>query len=241
MFILRIAIIDDDPTFANYLNNHLETLCKNKQIAYNINIVEPQDALEFHDSLVNYDLIFLDIEMPNISGIELSAKINKLKGSNETPFIIFVSGKDNLVFDALSTFPYSFVRKSHMDDAERCLYSVYNKLTESHPYRIKVGREIKTLEVRDIIYLEKQNNYTAFFTAHEVYYERCSISNKYQDLKPLGFLRPSIGHLVNAAHITKITGSFVSLSCDKELPIGRKYKTEFKSEFNNWLIENNHL
>ncbi len=234
---MNFAIIDDDKAFAKGLQSCINDFCSKEEIVCSVNIPQAETLLLSDETILRYDVIFLDIEMPEISGIDLADRINSLRGANEAPYIIFVSGRDNLVFDALSKFPYSFIRKSHLEDINICINNIWQRLNSAHTYSIKTGRDIKTLEIKNIIYLEKQGNYTAFFTSAGVFLERSSIDEKHRDLRELGFLRPHIGFLVNAAHITDFSGNSLKLSCGKEVSISRNYKQSIKVDFNEWLVK----
>ena len=234
---LNFAIIDDDKVFAQSLYEHITDFCSSETIDCYVTVLEPRQIFTSDTELLDYDVIFLDIEMPQIGGIELAEKINQLKGSKDTPYIVFVTALDNLVFEALQTFPYSFIRKSHISEIDTCIHNLYTKLSSTPTYKIKSGRDIKTLEIKNIIYLEKQGNYTAFFTDSEVFLERSVIDDKQKDLQEYGFLRPHIGYLVNAAHVTDFTGSNLTLSCGKEVSVSRNYKQSFKADFNEWLVK----
>lgn len=234
---MNFAIIDDDKTFAKGLQRYINEFCNKKEIISSVNITHAETLLLSDEAILRYDVILLDIEMPEISGIDLADRINSVKGANEAPYIIFVSGRDNLVFDALSKFPYSFIRKSHLEDLDICISNIWQKLSFYPTYSIKTGRDIKTFEIKNIIYLEKQGNYTAFITSAGIFSERSSIDEKYRDLRELGFLRPHIGFLVNAAHITDFSGNSLTLSCGKEITISRNYKQSIKSDFNEWLVK----
>ena len=234
---MKIAIIDDDLVFAKNLNRYIAGICREKNAIFSVKVVPPDEAFEAVARLLDYDVIFLDIEMPRTSGIELVENINSLRGTSSSPYIIFVTAKDNLVFDALKQFPYSFIRKSHLEEIEPCLLSLFTKFFHTPTYSIKVGRDIKNLEIKSIIYLEKQGNYTAFFTDGGVFQERSVIDEKQRDLKEYGFIRPNIGHLVNAAHITDFSGTALKLSCGKEVSVSRNYKQSLKADFNEWLVK----
>lgn len=235
---MNFAIIDDDKAFAQKLSEHISEICNSETEDHcSVTILNPQQILASNTKLHIYDVIFLDIEMPRIGGIELADKINQIKGPKNTPYIVFVSSRESLVFEALQTFPYSFIRKSHLEEIRSCIHNLYKKLYISPTYKIKSGRDILTLEIKNIICLEKQGNYTAFITNHGTFYERSKIANKYKDLQEYDFLRPHIGYLVNAAHITDFTGAKLTLSCGKEVVISRSYKQSFKADFNKWLVK----
>lgn len=236
-FVLNFAIVDDDKVFSQNLQKYITDFCKKEGINSSVSITDPESLFLGEGAPFIYDLILLDIEMPEINGIELAHKLNSIKPVDGTPYIVFVTAQDNLVFDALQTFPYSFVRKSNIQEIENCIRNLDAKLRSTPTYAIKAGREIKITEIKNIIYLEKQGNYTAFVTVAGTFQERSSIEEKHKELKDFGFIRPHIGALVNAAHITEFTSSTITLSNKKKVSISRNYKHLVKEEFNEWLVK----
>lgn len=234
---MNFAIVDDDKIFAKSLQGYISALCEKEGINSSISITDPESLFLGEGAPFIYDIILLDIEMPEIDGIELADKLNSIKPIDGTPYIIFVTARDNLVFDAMQKFPYYFVRKSHLHEIDNCIRNLYAKLRSTPTYTIKTGRDIKIAEVKNIIYLEKRGNYTAFITTAGTFQERSSIDEKQSELCEYGFVRPHIGCLVNAAHITDFTGTSLKLSCDKEISVSRNYKQSVKADFNEWLVK----
>ena len=234
---LRIAVIDDDVLFANEFAKDVEAIGNSNEIQLSVNVFDMPQLLNFRNSCLEYDLIFLDIEMPLINGVELAKQIGELKKNAATPYIVFVTAKDNLVFEALGTFPYHFIRKSHMDDLEECIVRVSKMLQKSLTYPVKSGREIKSVDISGIIYLEKQGNYITYHTVDGTLQERGAIDEKQAVFKPFGFLRPNQSVLVNAAHITAFTTKNLRLSNDVEIDVSRSYSKTLKTEFNEWMVK----
>lgn len=236
-FVLNFAIVDDDKVFSQNLQEYITSFCKREGISASVSITDPESLFLGERAPFIYDVVFLDIDMPQLSGIELAHKLNSIKPVDGTPYIIFVTGQDNMVFEALQTFPYSFVRKSHLAEIESCIKNLEVRLHSNPTYAIKTGRDIKITEIKNIIYLEKQGNYTAFVTTNGTFQERSSIDEKFIELKNSGFIRPHIGSLVNAAHITDFSGSSLTLSNGQEIAISRSYKRSAKEDFNEWLVK----
>ena len=105
--MLKIVICDDENLFLNEYKVIIEKICTERLIECTIDTLN--SGYSAIDNYNKYDLIFLDIDMPYLDGIATAEQINKLKGNLDIPYIIFVTSKDNLVFDALKQFPYSFI------------------------------------------------------------------------------------------------------------------------------------
>lgn len=125
--MLKIAIVDDEIAFVERIERIITETCK--QLNLNFSIDKYSNGFDILDNYKKYHLIFLDIEMPSINGIETAQKLNDLKGSSEIPFLVFVSSHDELVFEALKSFPYSFIRKSDINDND-CVSKLIIKITK---------------------------------------------------------------------------------------------------------------
>lgn len=232
---MRFAIIDDDINFAELLQNKITLLCNKNNYEVKIKCFSEAEPVLEEDQFIKYDIIFLDIEMPEVNGIDVAEKINRLRGNSDIPYIIFVTSKDNMVFEALKVLPYSFVRKSQLEDIEVCVNSLCKRLNLSPTYSIKDGRGIRSIEIKNIIRIEKQRNYTIFHTKGGIYTERSSIDEKHKDLSQYHFLRPHIGYLINAEHIVEYKKDDVRMSDNSIIAISRTYKKSFKEELHKWM------
>ncbi len=234
---MKIAIIDDEPLFLEEIEKRITKVCNQFEVELKIECYDSPMLIIDEDDFSAFDIVLLDIDMPNVNGIEIAKQINRTRHSEMLPYIIFVSAMDNLVFDALKQFPYSFVRKTHLEELDKCVLNIYKKLKNSPVYAVKIGRTTKLVELEKTIYLEKQGNYVYFYTTEGVLQERSLIDDKYRDLAQYGFVRPHVGAIVNAKYITDINSNFLRLANGKEMSISRTYKKEIKAKFQEWLVK----
>ncbi len=234
--MLHIAICDDDEKFIKIFQNAIIENCMKHSIDYDIDTYN--DGLSLVESYNKYNLIFLDIDMPMIDGIETCKRINKLKHPATTPFIVFVTSKDNLVFDALKEFPFAFIRKYELrDDICKCILKANSYfLDKACEYFIKDGRKITVINLDEVIMLEKYKNYTAFHTINNIYKERSNINDKEADLKDKGFIRISIGCIVNARYIQLFDSERIYLKNKRTLLVSRKYRESARKLYYDWLV-----
>lgn len=232
---MRFAIVDDDLIFADNFKKYITILCDKSNYSVDIKCFKQAEPILEEDQFVKYDIIFLDIEMPEINGIDVAERINKLRGRNAVPYIVFVTSKENMVFEALKKLPYSFVRKSHLEDIDICLTGLCERLILSPTYSIKDGRGVRAIEINNIIRIEKQRNYSIFHTKNGIYTERSSIDEKHKDLAQYHFLRPHIGALINAEHILEYKKDDIKMSDNSIITISRTYKKSFKEELHKWM------
>lgn len=235
--MLKIVICDDENLFLNEYKVIIEKICTERLIECTIDTLN--SGYSAIDNYNKYDLIFLDIDMPYLDGIATAEQINKLKGNLDIPYIIFVTSKDNLVFDALKQFPYSFIKKNHFnEDIENCILSINNKLADKAiKYPIKTGRNTIFLNPDNIMYIEKDKNYVVFHTKYDEYKERSNIDEKLKDLESNNFIRTHVGYLVNLTYIEEITNTEVTLLDGTKIPVSKSYKQSVKDIYFDWMVK----
>lgn len=236
---MNIAIIDDERVFVERLKNDIAKICTNNAMIYSIDTFNTAENIALIYN--NYNLIFLDIDMPNIDGITALNIINKSSGRKEAPYVAFVTSKENLVFKALKEFPYTFIRKTDLDNMlEACLCNIYEKLNQKKmTYSIRDGRKIINVYIKDIIYIEKIKNYVWFHTLYGNYKERSTIEEKFMDLSSQNFVRTHIGFLVNLKYVFEISPKCVALDNGENVPISPKYYNYVHDKYYESLVIEN--
>lgn len=236
---MNIAIIDDNITFIDTLIAEISQLGYEMEIKPDISIIKEGHILI--NEAKEFDVIFLDIEMPDIDGIEIAKQINQNKGEDESPFIVFVSNKDNMVFTALKQFPFSFIRKSDLkSELGNCLYKIHKKLEkQKEQYTVKNGRNSVSLYTKEIIYIEKDKNYVVFKTADNEYRERSKIDDKLKELSHSDFAKPHVGYIVNFKHVVEMTTTEFVLSDGVKIPISKTYRKEVREKYFKWMVKQN--
>lgn len=234
---MNVLLVDDEKTFLTLLKKKIFDFCRKHDISVNVTTTTDPYLLLEDERHKHTDIILLDIDMPNISGIEIASRINSMKGTSDRPYIIFVTNRDGLVFEALKKQPYSFVRKSHLDDIKACLLNIYTKLSREESIHIKSGRTIDRIAVKEIVYVEKEKNYIIFHTERGKYRERTTIDEKAVELLPKGFLRPHIGYLVNVKYIDELLPQSLQMTNGVQIPLSKKYRKEVKQSFYEWMVK----
>jgi len=236
---MNIAVVDDNISFVKKFSTIINQKCKALNIKADIQQI--YDGYLLIEKYKEFDLIFLDIEMPHIDGIEVSRQINELKGNNDTPFIVFVTNRDNLVFSALKQYPFSFIRKANFEEeVEQCILNVERKLEkQTIRYMVKDGRSSKFLNPDEIIYIVKDKNYVVFKTTDNEYRERSKIDDKIRGLSKFGFVRTHIGYIVNLRYVAEISNTEFTLHNGVKIPISKTYKKEAKEQYFDWMVKHN--
>jgi DNA-binding LytR/AlgR family response regulator len=224
----KCLIIDDEVPARALISNHLSNLPDFEVVQSFSNAIEAFVFLQQNE----VDLIFLDVQMPKMSGIEL------IKSLNIKPTIILttafrdyaVEGFELEVFDYLLK-PIS--QERFLKSISRYINSKTNKepvpnsktVTESF-ITLKVGKENKQINENHILYVEGLKDYIKVITSEGVLivYER--LRKMEELLTNDDFSRIHKSFIVAKQHITQWNTNHVTIQ-EREIPIGRTYKTDF--------------
>ena len=237
--MINIAVVDDEPIFIDTLINKIADCCSSLGIEYLVD--KYSNGYNILENYTKYHLVFLDIEMPSIDGIATAKRINDLKGTAEIPLIIFVTSHDEFVFDALKSFPYSFIRKNMIDiDLSECVSRINSYFKQIHQ-TIILHSERKDIPIiiDEIVYLEKIKNYVIYHTYNQDYKVRSDMNTEFEKISSYSFVRPHIGYAVNNKAIQYIAVDCVLLKNDITIPMNKKYREEIKKKYFKWLGDKN--
>lgn len=224
--ILKTLVIDDEPLAQNILRKYAEDI---KSIEIKGFCSDAMEAIEILERQ-SIDLIFLDINMPKLSGIEF------LKTLKNPPFVILTTaytdyameGYELNILDYLAK-PFSFARflKAVQKVEQQFQLSQKNK-AEEKPESIFVKSNKKTYQVKfsDIIYIEGLGDYIKIYTEKTHLITNFSMKKMDELLPENEFYRIHKSHIVNMKKIVAIEGNLVELPNIK-LTIGNNYRTDF--------------
>ncbi len=229
---IRCIIIDDEPLAINVLETHLMALPDIEIAGMYNNALEAFELLKTKE----VDLIFLDIEMPFLNGLDF------IKNSNTKAKIILTTAHRDYapesyelnVTDYLLK-PISFPRlfKAINKIKELTGLPISNDLPKPEGVRndhIYVNANKKFIKVRfnAILYIESIKDYIRIHTETEKIMTKDTISNFEQKL-PMEFLRVHRSYIVNTIKVTAFTRLDIEIG-KVEIPIGASYKTTVLSK-----------
>lgn len=188
---------------------------------------------------VCYDVLMLDIEMPGKSGIELSRAFRARGGD---ALVVFISGKDSMVFQTFDVQPFRFLRKGFFDEEIGTLCGdVAAELERRNDQWLRFsddrGNRFYSVNVRKLIYVEACGKNCRLYTKEHVREVRARLNELYQKLKPFSFLQIHRGFLVNPSYIYRIDFETVLLDDGTTLPVSRSKRAQLKKEFFDWTGE----
>lgn len=180
------------------------------------------------------DILLLDIDMPDMNGLDVARKISELK---KRPILIFVTSHDELVYESFKYHPFGFVRKRFFkEELPKMIHDCIEELErENKNFCFRAdGKDIRLL-MSDIIYMESEANYIKIYTKDSEYRFRSTMTAMENSLKPYGFIRIHKGFLVNQDKILMIGPDEIKLMDGKTLPVGKTYFDSAKKELMRYM------
>src|SRR5271170_777880 len=251
---MRVLIVDDEPLARNALQGVLRTRNDIESVDSAVDAFEALNLLQQRP----YDVVLLDVHMPELSGIDLIDRLNKRKLN--VPSIIFVTAHNQHAVAAFEKHALDYVLKpfsderihnaldtaAHRTQSERAarfmelLPQLENLVKKSSRIAIKTRKSILFIDPADVAMVEAQGNYVLLQRLSGSYLLRESITGIAQKLEPYGFIRIHRSVLVNTSFVEEIhpwtTGEYVlRIKGGKELTVSRTYKKNLKSIAQYWV------
>jgi len=230
---MTCIIIEDQPPAQRILKKYIADI---GSLELKATFSDALKAMEYLKSQ-RVDLIFLDIHLPKISGIDF------LKTISNPPHVILTTAfsdyaLESYEFDVVDYLlkPFSFQRfvkavtkvpsKTTAIDGE-------NFVRPSTSIFIKSGYEHIKIDTTDILYIKSDADYTEIYVPNKKFLSSESLRYWLETLKEQRFVRVHKSFIINSLRIVKIAGNQVYLSNGSRIPIGRAYKEEFVARFLN--------
>lgn len=232
--MLKIAILDDDKTALMISTSAVEAFLKEKNAEYRL--FSFSNPLNFLASAKEekFDLSFLDIDMPEMNGLKVA---NELTSISKYGQIIFLSQREDLVFECLKFHPFGFIRKSKLiDDFSLMMTQYFQTISNSESNESKIDFFDKTktysFKIKDIVYIEGDRNYQKVVLKDKSSQNvRVPLGTLEEKLREHGFLRIHKGYLLNYLYIRSIENEEVYLTTGTSLPMAKKRKDEIMKQY----------
>ncbi|MEA3451592.1 MAG: response regulator transcription factor [Bacteroidota bacterium] len=219
-------IVDDEFIARDIIKNHLKNIESINLVASCKNAIEAFNEISSN----NIDLIFLDINMPDISGISFAKSINKdLKIIFTTAYREYaIDGFDLKAVDYLLK-PISlprFLQAVNKFISEKAIANpVASNKAENDYFFVRSDRKMVKIIFADINYIESLSDYLKIHSSTGTIITRETITNIELKLPKKDFIRTHRSFIVSVAKIDSFTNEYVEIN-DKAVPISRSYKKD---------------
>ena len=236
--MMKCIIIDDDYIVRKLIEGFVK---KTRKLELLGSFENPVVALDKYANSDQIDLIFLDVEMPEMSGLEL------LENLKTEPRVIIISGKDKYAINAfdydvtdylLKPINYSRFYKAVERASEKSGLVARDEEPRAESKEeifVKESSSLIRIKFDDIRFIEAQENYISLQTfekRHLIHFTMKAIEKELPEGK---FIRIHRSYFVNVDRIDSITGNQINVKLKNEtarLPIGKSYKENLMSKLN---------
>ena len=231
---VNVAVCDDEEVALIAITKSLSNVFTKLEAEAEIDSFTQPKALKESLETKRYDLIFLDIDMPQADGIKIGRFV---KDKYPTTEIIYVSNRDDLVFETFKVHPFGFVRKKRflkdLADVVKLWLKTYKAAAKPEMITFRFNNNDIAVAANKIMYIESQGSYQFIYTEEEQEPLRLheSMESLTQNLEPLGFVRIHKGYIVNFLFVRRIDGKAVVLNNGSELPVSRRLVNEIREKY----------
>ncbi len=234
---MNISICDDNREYISVVESYLEKL-DISPIEHDV-FTSGEELVKIYESeKAIYDVIFLDMEMDGINGIETAKRIREFDKHVQ---IVFVTSYEKYVYDSFECSPFRFlVKPVNFDKFKQVFDDVCKKLSEEIKFFCFTENKSKIrLFCNDIIYFESQNHFTLVHTKNKSYKICKSLSDVHNMVDKDKFCRIHKSFVINLFHVEKLGKKEVLLDClKKNIPISRTYQKIVPKEYTKFVERN---
>jgi DNA-binding LytR/AlgR family response regulator len=222
---IKCMIVDDEPLARDVLKNHIAATPGLVLLKSCMNATEAYEGLHQFE----VDLIFLDIQMPVITGIDF------LRSLRNPPLVIFTTAYHNYAVEGFELNSVDYLLKPITYDR---FYQAIEKARERSEWKatkkpqsvvdyifIKHDSKLQKIMLQQILYIEAEKDFSTIFYDDKKLLAGMHLKMIEAMLPPDQFLRVHRSYIINLSKISSITGNMLELN-RKEIPIGANYKDE---------------
>lgn len=221
----KVAVVEDDKKSQSLLSSFIDRYAKENGASIQIEIFD--DGVNFLEKYSpDFDVVFMDIEMPALNGIDTAKELRIL---DEYVVLIFVTNMSQYAINGYEVNALDFVLKPIS------YFSFSLKIKKALSYSLRQKNDgicLKTTEgpvklrTADIYFLETDKHYIIIHTSRGDYKMRASMTETEEIFKNKSFARGNASYLVNLAYVSKIKKDTVLVG-EWELSVSRARKTPF--------------
>lgn len=227
--MLNVAIIEDEQSATDTLLSYIDRFeCDYGTAISAVTYGEPTMFLDVYRP--DYDIVFMDIEMPNMDGMEAA---HRLRDVDRRAVLIFVTNVAKLAIRGYEVDAFDYIVKpvDYSTFARKLKGAIARCRRNEDTLMLPNRGGAQLIQLRDIVYVEVRGHTLHFHTRDGVVSGNGKLQDTTQRLHGHGFLRCGKAFLVNCLHILNVDGTTITLDNGEELTIGRAFRKTFLQDF----------
>lgn len=227
--MIRVAVVDDEKETLNELQGLINKYSEENNVKFNISFFSDGDELvdRYTVQKEHYDIIFLDIRMPFMNGMEAAKKIRQ---QDKEVGIIFVTNMTQYAVQGYKVDALDYVLKPiSYTSLSKCITKAIERMKKNKTkyITVPVKNGVYRIEISDIYYVESQKHVLVFHTKLGDFKTYGKMTEAEQQLSQVNFYRVNKGYLINLSQVIGIMNNDVILPGGQHIPLSRTRKKSF--------------
>ena len=235
--MINIYLCDDDAKFLEQLREHIIEVANENELNIHVKCYNSGKNLIFNIEDAEADIIYLDIEMDEVNGIETGLKLRSL---GCTAQIIYLTVNKNYVFDSFEVQPLNYLIKENINTMQfEKVFLKAIELAQSKEKKylyFKKNAKMYKLILDEIIYFEVIKRKIIVHYRDEEFEYYNSLDKLIEEINDRNFVRIHRSYVVHLKFVKYIEKDVLVFINNESLKIGRKYLSEVKGKFKDYLF-----
>ena len=225
--IFRIGLCDDKKNMCEILQEMIHAYEEERQIEVRFTFY--QSAKLLIDKADELDVLFLDIEMPEMDGIEAG---RMLRNRGMEYGIIMLTACTDRFREAFKIQATDFLSKPiHKKDLFEALDDVRKQMLNERTCTVFKEGIPYEIPLKEILYLEANNSHSLIMTTHDDFRGEQSLTTWEKELDNRDFFRCHKAFIVNMAKINNISDSCITMEDGEIIPLSRRMRSSFQKAY----------
>lgn len=226
---MKIAVCDDEIVFVKRIYHHLQK----QPDCFAECFLSPSELLEKYDAGERYDVVFLDILMPPLNGVELARKI---RSYDQHAILIFLTAYLEYAPEGYEVNAFRYLLKPVTEeDISSVIREAWKELETRHTLLLNTPECDFLLHIQELQYLQADNKDTVLYYMGDTITLRKGLHEFEKLLPEAFFFRIHRKYLINLAHVREFDEGRVTLDCGRTFPLSRRRSREFRAALSTYI------
>ncbi len=230
--MLKIAVLDDQEEYVKKIRDLITQSMQNLGVPYRFKkYTQAKELLSDLQEKEYFDIYLLDVEMPELSGLEVARQIRKECWG---PIIIYITNYVEYAVEAFEVNAYRYIPKSMLEEQlPKALAALIAQLekVEDEVYKVEKGYQFERIPHQEIYYLKKEEKYVLIVHKRGKSRVRKTLMEMMDDLgRSDYFIKIDRSYVVNVLHIMSLKNQQILLRDGSKLPVSKPRLVQVKRE-----------